>query len=50
MAGKTLNIKVCSPHKHRSGLKGKWHNLPLLIQFIVIHHPVQGNIEIIEKS
>ena len=36
MAGKVLNIKVCSPLKLRSGLTGKYHaichysyNLPL---------------------
>jgi hypothetical protein len=36
MAGKVLNIKVCSPLKQRSGLTGKYHaichysyNLPL---------------------
>ena len=39
MAGKVLNIKVCSPLKLHSGLTAKHlRNLPLLIQFTVVRH------------
>lgn len=52
MAGKVLNIKVCSPLKQRSGLTGKYHatchysyNLPLAV---IINQNPMSNIELIE--
>ena len=50
MAGKVLNIKVCSPLKQRSGLTGKYHaichysyNLPLRAIINVLQQKSPGN-------
>ena len=56
MAGKVLNIKVCSPLKQRSGLTGKYHaichysyNLPLCVMMTVQKRCLQDLLWILMK-